>query len=110
MGVLSGKYLDGAKPAGARFTVQQRNSNRYNPPRVQEAVRKYVELAKANDLDPATLALSFVNGRSFVTSNIIGATSVEQLKVDIASANVELSKDILDEIAKIYTEHPDPSA
>jgi aryl-alcohol dehydrogenase-like predicted oxidoreductase len=110
MGVLSGKYLNGAKPAGARFTIQERNSQRYNPPHAQDAVRKYVELAKANDLDPATLALAFVNGRSFVNANIIGATSVEQLKVDIASADVELSKEILDEIAKIYTEHPDPTA
>ncbi len=110
MGVLSGKYLDGAKPEGARFTVQQRNSSRYNPPHVQESVRKYVALAKANGLDPATMALAFVNSRQFVTSNIIGATKIEQLKVDIASADVELSKDILDEIAKIYTEHPDPTA
>ena len=110
MGVLTGKYLDGARPAGARFTIQERNSSRYNPAHVQEAARKYVELAKVNGLDPATLALAFVNGRSFVTSNITGATSVEQLKINIASADIELSKDILDEIAKIYTQHPDPTA
>lgn len=110
MGVLTGKYLDGAKPAGARFTLFERNGARYNPPHAQEAVRLYVDLARRSGLDPATLALSFVNGRSFVTSNIIGATSVEQLKVDIASADVELSKDILDEIAAIYRSHPDPTA
>jgi aryl-alcohol dehydrogenase-like predicted oxidoreductase len=110
MGVLTGKYLDGARPIGARFTIRERNSARYNPAHAQEATRKYVELAKSNGLDPATLALAFVNSRSFVTSNIIGATSLEQLKVNIASADVELSKDTLDAIAKIYTEHPDPTA
>ncbi len=110
MGVLSGKYLDGARPVGARFTLFERNGTRYNPPNTQEAVRKYVALARANNLDPATLALAFVNGRSFVTSNIIGATSVEQLAIDIASADVELSADIMNEITAIYATYPDPTA
>jgi len=110
MGVLSGKYLDGAKPDGARFTIYERNRARYNPPHAQEAVRKYADLAKQNGLEPATLALAFVNSRAFVTSNIVGATSVEQLKVDIASADVALSPDIMQKIADIYREHPDPTA
>ena len=110
MGVLTGKYLDGAKPAGARFTLFERNGARYNPPHVQDAARKYVELAKKSGLDPATLALAFVNGRSFVTSNIIGVTNLDQLKTDIESADIALSEDIMNEIAAIYRSHPDPTA
>ena len=110
MGVLTGKYLGGARPAGARFTLFERNGARYNSPSAQEAVQKYVDLAHKNGLDPATLALAFVNDRSFVTANIIGATSVEQLATDIASADVELTPDIMADIKKIYATHPDPSA
>jgi aryl-alcohol dehydrogenase-like predicted oxidoreductase len=62
MGVLSGKYLDGAKPQGARFSLFERNNDRYDPPRAQAAIKRYVELAKDNNLDPAQMALAFVNG------------------------------------------------
>ncbi len=110
MGVLSGKYLDGARPLGARFTIQERNSERYNPPHVQNAVRQYVDLAKRVGFDPATLALSFVNSRSFVTSNIIGARTMEQLKTDIASVDLDVPDDVLREIADIYRAYPDPTA
>ena len=110
MGSLTGKYLGGARPAGARFTMFERNASRYNPPEAQEAIGRYVDLAKRAGLDPATLALAFVNSRSFVTSNIIGATTMDQLKVDIASADTTLPPDVLAEIAKIYKAHPDPTA
>lgn len=110
MGVLSGKYLGGARPAGARFTMYERNGARYNPPHAQEAVQLYVDLAKSAGLDPAVMALAFVNARQFVTSNIIGATSLEQLRADIASADVTLPQDVLDGISKIYATHPDPTA
>lgn len=107
MGVLSGKYLDGAKPAGARFTVTERNVARYNPPEAQAAIKKYVELARSYNLDPSQMALAFAISRNFVTSTIIGATSVEQLKADIDSADVHLSDEVLSEIEKIHTEFPD---
>ncbi len=110
MGVLSGKYLDGAKPAGARFTLWERNAARYNPDQAQGAVRLYVELAQKHGLDPAQMALAFVNSRSFTTSTIIGATTMEQLKADIESAQITLSDDLLREIAAIYKTHPDPTA
>ena len=107
-GVLSGKYLDGARPSGARFTLWERNAPRYNAPYVQETIRFYVELAKKNGLDPAQMAIAFVASRPFVTSAIVGATSVEQLKNDIAAIDVKLSPEILKGIAEIYKTHPDP--
>ncbi len=109
MGVLTGKYLDGAKPEGARFTLYGRNEARYNPPHAQAAVRAYVDLAKKHGLDPAQMALAFVNTRDFVASNIIGATTMEQLKTDIASIDIELSKEVLAEIDELYTSMPDPT-
>lgn len=107
MGVLSGKYLDGAKPEGARFTVTDRNVARYNPPEAQEAIKRYVELARTHNLDPSQMALAFAISRNFVTSTIIGATSLEQLKADIDSADLRLSDEILNEIEKIHTKYPD---
>lgn len=109
-GVLTGKYLGGAKPAGARFTLFERDSGRYNPPHAQEAIRRYIEVAKTHGLDPSQMALAFVNERPFVTANIIGATSLEQLKTDIASIDLELSPEVLEGIATIYREIPDPTA
>jgi len=109
-GALSGKYLGGAKPAGARHTLYERNRERYNGAHVQEGIQAYVDLAKKYGLDPAQMALAFVNERSFVTANIIGCTSMEQLKVDIASADIKLSEEVLAGIADIYKRLPDPHA
>jgi aryl-alcohol dehydrogenase-like predicted oxidoreductase len=109
MGVLTGKYLDGAKPAGARFTETMRNSDRYNHPRAEGVVRQYVELAKKHDMSPAEMALAFVAAQRFTTSVIIGATTMEQLKVCIDAGEVELSAELLEDIQSIYTEHPDPT-
>lgn len=108
MGVLSGKYLGGVHPKGSRFDYSSRNEMRYNPPHAQEPIRKYVELAKKHGLDPAQMALAFVNSRPFVTSNIIGATSMEQLKSDIGSIDVKLSDEVLREIEALHTIHPNP--
>lgn len=109
MGVLTGKYLGGAKPAGARFVFNQRNSNRYNPPHAQAAAEKYVSIAQKHGLDPAQMALAFVNSRPFVTSTIIGATSLAQLETDIESINLTLSPEVLADIAQAYLELPDPT-
>lgn len=107
MGVLTGKYLDGARPPGARFTETQRNSERYNPARAEVVVRKYVELAKQYDMTPAEMALAFVAAQRFTTSVIIGATTLEQLKVCIDAGERELGTDILRDIDALHVEYPD---
>ena len=111
MGVLSGKYLQGTFPPNSRFTYKnyiQRTGTRYNPPHAQAAIEAYVNLAKKHGLDPAQMALAFVNSREFVTSTIIGATSIEQLKTDIGSVAIKLSQEVLDEIEAIHTKYPNP--
>jgi aryl-alcohol dehydrogenase-like predicted oxidoreductase len=109
MGVLTGKYLDGARPVGARFTDTMRNSARYNPEHAEPVVRKYVELAKKYDMTPAELALAFVAAQRFTTSVIIGATTMDQLKVCIDAGELELTSELLADIQALYTEHPDPT-
>lgn len=109
-GALSGKYLGGAMPAGARHTLWERNRERYNGAHVQAGIQAYVDLANKHGLDPAQMALSFVNERPFVSATIIGCTSMEQLKTDIASADLKLSDDVLKDIADVYKRIPDPHA
>lgn len=94
-GALSGKYLDGQWPEGARMTLFKRFA-RYNGTQLAlEATQAYVELAREFKLSPAQMALAFVNSRKFVGSNIIGATNLEQLKENIDSLNVTLSEPLL---------------
>lgn len=107
MGVLTGKYLGGARPEGARFTISERNNARYDTATAQTAVQKYVDLAKKFDMDPATLALAFAHSREFCASVIIGASRMDQLKTNIDAGEVELSDEILNEIDAIYQKHPD---
>lgn len=109
-GALSGKYLGGAKPPKARHTLFERNRERYNGAHVQGGIQAYVDLAKKHGLDPAQMALAFVNARSFVAANIIGCTSMEQLKADIASIDIELSPEVMADIAALYKAIPDPHA
>jgi len=105
-GVLSGKYLD-AQPANTRLTLFTRFT-RYTNEQGAAATRAYVELAGKHGLDPAQMALAFVSSRPFVTSNIIGATNMEQLKTNIESANLVLDKEILRDIEAIHTAQPNP--
>jgi aryl-alcohol dehydrogenase-like predicted oxidoreductase len=107
MGALSGKYLGGARPEGARFTLYDRNQARYIPPRAEEATKRYVQVARDNGLDPAQMALAFAISRDFVTSVIIGTTSVEQMKMNIDAADVALSDKVLAEIAVVHEAFPD---
>ncbi|MDE1462768.1 NADP(H)-dependent aldo-keto reductase [Spartinivicinus poritis] len=107
-GALSGKYLHGAKPANARLTLFSRFA-RYSNPQAVKATEQYVAIAKRHHLDPAQMALAFVSSRPFVTSNIIGATSMEQLKANIDSINLELSEEVLEEIEAVHTEQPNPA-
>jgi aryl-alcohol dehydrogenase-like predicted oxidoreductase len=106
-GALTGKYLNGAKPEGARLTLFTRFM-RYSSPVAERMIAAYVALAKQHGLDPVTLALSFVTSRPFVTSNIIGATSVAQLKADIDGGCVTLSDEVLAGIEAIHADTPNP--
>lgn len=107
-GVLSGKYLNGARPAGARLTLWDRFA-RYNSPQAESATAAYVQLAHDYGLDPAQLALAFVNSRPFVTSNLIGATTLEQLHSNLDSLSLTLSEELLQKIEAIHTAFPNPS-
>jgi aryl-alcohol dehydrogenase-like predicted oxidoreductase len=107
-GVLSGKYLHGASPDGARLTLFP-DYSRYSSPQALSATEKYVDLAHAHGLNPAQMALAYVNSRHFLTSTIIGATSMEQLQINISSIEVQLADETLDEIEAIHTQHPNPS-
>ncbi len=107
-GVLSGKYLDGARPPGARLTLWDRFS-RYSSDQAIDATRAYVELAREHALDPAQMALAYVNSRSFLTSNIIGATTMEQLESNLASESLVLADDVIEGIEAIHHRLPNPS-
>jgi aryl-alcohol dehydrogenase-like predicted oxidoreductase len=106
-GYLTGKYLNGARPEGSRTTLFNRGQ-RYEKPGAEIALAKYVALAKDWSLDPAQMALAFVNSRPFLASNIIGATRMEQLKTDIASVNVKLAPELLEQIDAIHQVHMNP--
>ncbi|GAF61745.1 LOW QUALITY PROTEIN: oxidoreductase [Psychrobacter sp. JCM 18903] len=107
-GVLSGKYLDGKRPAGARLTMYDRFA-RYTNEEALSATAQYAKIAADAGLDMAQMALAFVNSRSFVTSNIIGATTIEQLKSNIDSIHLTLSSEVLEAIEAVHTQHPNPS-
>lgn len=108
-GLLSEKYLNNNKPENARFTLWPNYFSRYAHPNTMKAVEKYAMLAKENNLSLAQLSLAFVNSRNFLTANIIGATTMQQLKENIDSINVVLSEDIIKEIQKIHLEFPNPA-
>ncbi len=107
-GVLSGKYLNGERPAGARLTLFERFS-RYSNPQVAQVAGDYIALAKKHGIDPAQMALAFVNGRGFVTSNIIGATTLAQLQSNLDSINITLSAEIVRDIDAIHKRQPNPA-
>ena len=107
-GVLSGKYLDGRNPEGARITLWP-DYTRYSNPAAVAATQAYVSLAKEHGLDPAQMALAYVNSRPFLTSTIIGATSMEQLRTNIDSIKLTLSDEVLSSIEVIHNNHANPS-
>ena len=100
-GYLTGKYLDGARPAGSRTTLFNRGQ-RYEKPGAAAAIRAYVALAREHGLDPAALAIAFIAARPFVASVIIGATNLEQLKTDIAAGGVVLSEEVSKRVDAIH--------
>jgi aryl-alcohol dehydrogenase-like predicted oxidoreductase len=108
-GVLSGKYLDGNLPEGARGTLFPRFIARYKNAGSEAAVIKYLEIAKKHNLTLTELSLAFINQLPFVTSNIIGATKMSQLKENINSINVHLSDEIIGEINAVHDLIPNPA-
>lgn len=107
-GVLSGKYIKGIAADNARLKLFPRFA-RYSSEQSTQAAKRYLELAESNGLTLAQMALAFVNQRPFVTSNIIGATNLEQLEENIKSIEVELSEDVLKSINAIHAEIPNPA-
>jgi aryl-alcohol dehydrogenase-like predicted oxidoreductase len=107
-GLLSGKYIAGQRPEGARLSRFDRWT-RYTGEGPERAIHDYVSLFRKHGVDPAQGALAFVNSRPFVTATLIGATSLEQLRSNIASAGVVLSPELLDGIEQIHKRYPNPT-
>jgi len=106
-GRLSGKYIN-QQPKNARYTLWPRRFDRHHTVRGEKAIAKYVDLAKKYNIAPSTFANAYVNDRPFVTSNIIGATTIEQLRENIDSIDITLSNEILHEIEDIHLSDPNP--
>ena len=109
-GILSGKYIGGARPPGARFTLFDSLGVRFRPPQVAEAVEAYAALAKRRGVTLVQLALGYVSSRWFLGASIVGATTMAQLKEDIAAAQFELDAETLAEIRTIQARYPNPAA
>lgn len=107
-GYLTGKYLNGARPAGARTTLFDRGQ-RYQKPGVDVAIEAYLALAREEGVDPVQLAVAFVTSRPFVTSNIIGATSTQQLATILGSVEVTITPELEAKINAIHQEHSNPA-
>jgi len=108
-GYLSGKYRNDKMPEDSRMHLFGDMWKRYQDPRAVKAYEEYYLLAKEMGISLVELSLAFVNSRPFVTSNIIGATSMNQLKENIGSIDIELNKEIIDKINLIHKNNPNPS-
>ena len=107
-GVLTGKYLN-AMPDKSRLGLFGEWFTRYSNEKCHEATSKYLAIAKKYNISLCQMALAFVNTRPFVTSNIIGATTIEQLKENIESVDINLSDEIIEEINNIHADIPNPA-
>ncbi|MHA6312501.1 NADP(H)-dependent aldo-keto reductase [Pantoea sp. S-LA4] len=107
-GTLSGKYLNGAQPAGARNTLFSRFT-RYSGEQSQQAVAEYVALARQHQIDPSQMALAYVRQQPFVASTLLGATTLEQLQTNIDSFNLTLNAEILEGIEAIHRRYTYPA-
>ena len=108
-GMLSGKYLDGKRPPGSRFTLFDTFGLRFRKPMVAEAIDAYGALAKRRGISLVQLALGYVGSRWFVGAPLIGATTMPQLEEDIAAAQFELDAETLADIAAIQERYPNPA-
>lgn len=107
-GVLTGKYLDDQQPAGARLTLWGDRFMRYQTEAGKKATRAYVALAREHDLDPAQMALAYLLTKPFVTSLIIGATTMTQLRSDIEAADLQLDPQVLEAIERLSVTYSNP--
>ncbi|MEJ2112266.1 MAG: aldo/keto reductase [Flavobacteriaceae bacterium] len=107
-GMLTGKYIDGTASPSSRLKLFPQMA-RYSGERSRKATARYLQLAKDNNMSLAHMALAFVNQQPFLTSNIIGATNLEQLKENIDSIHIDLSKEMLKKINTIHAEIPNPA-
>ena len=107
-GYLSGKYRNKAFPKGSRMERDFDFWTRYRKPNIDEAVEEYFKISKEHNLDMSQMSIKFCEIQDFVTSVIIGATTMEQLKTNIESVNVNLSDDVIKKINKIQTIYPNP--
>ncbi len=106
-GTLTGKYLGGQLPKDSR-RANDRRVSRYARPLEEVTVAAYLDIARRHGLDPVHMALAFVTGRPFVTSNIIGATTIDQLRHNLAAIDLTLSPEILRDIDALHDQHPNP--
>jgi aryl-alcohol dehydrogenase-like predicted oxidoreductase len=106
-GVLTGKFLNGARPAESRVVRWSRFA-RYSGAIAEKTTAAYVEIARRHGLDPAQMALAFVNRQRFLTSNLVGATTMAQLRTNLGSAEVRLSEEVIGEIDRVHQEQPNP--
>ena len=107
-GRLSGKYLDSKNPKNARYTLWPKRFSRHHTERGEIAIAKYVNLAKKYNIKPGTFANSFVINRPFVTSSVIGSTSLKHLEENINGANIVLTEEMLKGIEEIHLSDPNP--
>ena len=109
IGYLTGKYMNKQIPKNSRLDLFYENYPRYHNQRTYDAVESYYSIAKKYNLSFAQLALSFVNSRDFVTSNIIGATKMDQLKENVESINLSLDENIINDINLVHENNPNPA-
>lgn len=107
-GVLSGKYIKGIEADNARLKLFPRFA-RYSGDKATEATKRYLQIAEDHNMTLAQMSLAFVTERPFITSNIIGATSLEQLEENIDSININLSDEIMTAINAVHAELPNPA-
>lgn len=108
-GAISGKYLDGARPEGARWSLGIDNRpNQRDTKIAQDAIRAYIAVAEKHGLDVCQMALAYCYQKSFITSTIIGATTMDQLKSNIAAKDIKLSDDVLKDIEAVNRQYPVP--
>ena len=107
-GVLSGKYIKGTEGDNARLKLFPRFA-RYSGDKATEATKRYLKIAEDNNMTLAQMSLAFVTDRPFMTSNIIGATSLEQLEENIDSIDITLSDDVMKAINDVHAEIPNPA-
>lgn len=106
-GLLSGKYQNGARPAGSRLTITPDLFGRISDS-IWPVVDSYISIARKHGLEPVQMAIAFCNQRPFVTSSIIGATSIDQLALNLGAADLDLGDEVLEDIHKVYLQHPIP--